>query len=339
MSNQPLISVIIPVYNVEKYLPRCLDSVVKQTYTNLEIILVDDGSTDSCPKICDKYAQKDKRIFVIHQTNSGLPAARNSGMDHMHGEFFTFIDSDDWVTPDYCQTLLNTITHTKTDVATANYTYAYEKDIKPSFCPQSGDKIFLTEEEILRFGFTYHHTAWLKLYRTSVCASLRFDPNYTLSEDLDFFFRLCKQIKSLAYTEAVLLYYYQHPTSLLRSVDVAGRKKILILYETIENYCKEKHFIKAQPLIRSFQLEYGCILAVLLIVDNTSFKNPDLQEIYSWVKKNKRDIFHLKSMQMLGHLFIRMFYFFPRLTACIFRTPVIKYPLKKIVLKRVLKAC
>ncbi|MDR3314701.1 MAG: glycosyltransferase, partial [Oscillospiraceae bacterium] len=95
-SNPLLISVIVPVYNVEPYLPKCLDSIVSQTYANLEIILVDDGSTDASGSICDAYAAKDERVRVIHQANGGVAAARNAGLDAAVGEYIQFVDSDDW---------------------------------------------------------------------------------------------------------------------------------------------------------------------------------------------------------------------------------------------------
>ena len=97
----PLISIIVPIYNVEPYLRRCLDSIIKQTYINLEIILVDDGSLDGCPQICDEYEAKDDRIVVIHKVNGGLSDARNVGLDACNGEYISFIDSDDWVSEKY----------------------------------------------------------------------------------------------------------------------------------------------------------------------------------------------------------------------------------------------
>ena len=105
----PLISVIVPIYNVEKYLARCVDSIVNQTYKNLEIILVDDGSPDRCPQMCDDYAEKDSRIKVVHKKNGGLSDARNAGMAVATGEYISFIDSDDWIETSMFELLLNNI--------------------------------------------------------------------------------------------------------------------------------------------------------------------------------------------------------------------------------------
>ena len=101
----PLISVVVPIYNVEKYLERCVESLRSQTYENLEIILVDDGSPDGCPAICDAYVKKDARIQVIHQVNAGLSRARNAGIDIAGGEYIAFVDSDDYVAPDFIESL------------------------------------------------------------------------------------------------------------------------------------------------------------------------------------------------------------------------------------------
>lgn len=105
----PMISVIVPIYNVEKYLARCVDSIVNQTYKNLEIILVDDGSPDRCPQVCDDYAEKDSRIKVVHKKNGGLSDARNAGMAVATGEYISFIDSDDWIETSMFELLLNNI--------------------------------------------------------------------------------------------------------------------------------------------------------------------------------------------------------------------------------------
>ncbi|GMO37902.1 MAG: hypothetical protein Ta2B_17610 [Termitinemataceae bacterium] len=113
----PVISVIIPVYNVEHYLRRCLDSVLAQTFTDFECILIDDGSPDKSPAICDEYAKKDSRFVVIHQANAGVSAARNAGLDIAQGEWITFVDSDDWIEPDMLRVLYQNAVKHQSDVS------------------------------------------------------------------------------------------------------------------------------------------------------------------------------------------------------------------------------
>lgn len=100
LTNSPKLSIIVPVFRVEQFLNKCVDSILNQTYRNLEVILVDDGSTDNCPRICDEYSQADPRVRVIHKKNGGLCSARNAGLDIATGEYVTFVDSDDWIEPD-----------------------------------------------------------------------------------------------------------------------------------------------------------------------------------------------------------------------------------------------
>lgn len=124
--SQPLISIVVPIYKVEPYLRRCVDSIVSQTYANLEIILVDDGSPDECPKICDEYAAKDKRIVVIHKENGGLSDARNAGIDIHTGEYISFVDSDDYVEPNYVDILLKKTLANSCDFVIADYQQSQE---------------------------------------------------------------------------------------------------------------------------------------------------------------------------------------------------------------------
>ena len=121
-----MISIIVPIYNVEKYLPQCLDSLVSQTYKDIEIILVDDGSLDHCPEICDAYAEKDARIVVIHQKNRGVAAARNAGLKDARGECVGFVDPDDWVSPDMYGAMLEAMQAAQAELAICGYTYCHE---------------------------------------------------------------------------------------------------------------------------------------------------------------------------------------------------------------------
>ena len=119
--NKPLISVVVPVYNVEQYLKKCLDSIIKQKYNNLEIIIVNDGSTDNSQKICQEYVKKDKRIKLITQKNQGLSAARNTGIDNAHGKYISFVDSDDYLDLEFINELYNTIIENKSDISACDF--------------------------------------------------------------------------------------------------------------------------------------------------------------------------------------------------------------------------
>ena len=127
VSKNPLISIIVPVYNVEEYLDKCVESIVNQTYKNIEVILVDDGSPDNCPKMCDDWAKKDKRIKVIHKKNGGLSDARNKGIDESKGEYLSFVDSDDYITDNYVELLYNIISKEHADISMAKQYVVYPK--------------------------------------------------------------------------------------------------------------------------------------------------------------------------------------------------------------------
>ena len=120
-----LVSVIVPVYKVEFYLSECIESILKQTYQNLEIILVDDGSPDDCGSICDKYAQQDKRIKVFHKNNEGLSEARNYGIERATGDYLSFVDSDDWIEPDMFETLVSVVVVNDSDIVCCGYYREY----------------------------------------------------------------------------------------------------------------------------------------------------------------------------------------------------------------------
>lgn len=192
---EELVSVIVPVYNVEKYLSQCLDSIIHQTYKNLEIILVNDGSTDGSGKICDDYAAKDGRIKVIHQENGGLSDARNKGLDLMTGQFVTFVDSDDYLENNCIHTLYTYACTCKTDISIGKFVEFEENTSQFLFHNHlnNGNKIeFLTGDQCLerhhKYFLSIFVTAWAKLYRTSLfndsnpCKKIRY-PLGVLHED------------------------------------------------------------------------------------------------------------------------------------------------------------
>lgn len=184
------ISVIIPIYNVEKFLRQSVDSAINQTYKNLEIILVDDGTKDSCDKICDEYAKIDSRIRVIHQENGGLSAARNAGLDIATGKYVMFLDADDFLEPNSCEVLYNEIEKRQADFVVGNYIHVTYDGIKwdnPLFDPSLYDNFKLSITDYSKSFFVMNSVVWNKIFRRDFIEKyhLRFIPR-ALAEDAIF---------------------------------------------------------------------------------------------------------------------------------------------------------
>ena len=176
-SQTPLISVIIPVYNVENYLEKCIESLVSQTYHNLEIILVDDGATDCCPQLCDTWALKDSRIIVIHKTNGGLSDARNAGMQLAKGEYIAFIDSDDWIETEAFQKMLNRMIEDNSDVVSCGVKWVSESGKLLSEVSVAKNEVIdmhTAVSEIISDGKLKQHV-WNKLYKRNLIADIPFE--------------------------------------------------------------------------------------------------------------------------------------------------------------------
>lgn len=199
------ISVIVPVYKVEPYLRKCVGSILAQTYQNLEIILVDDGSPDNCGAICDEYAKQDSRITVIHKPNSGLSDARNAGLDCATGEYITFVDSDDWIDPQHVSALYTSLQE-GADIAVSDIRRVNSNhDLICTFCFQQKDDIVY--ESV--FGYV-----WNKLYRRSVVENARFSINYI--EDVIFNLQIhCTNKPRYAFTNSASYNYLLRENSLL----------------------------------------------------------------------------------------------------------------------------
>ena len=162
-----LISVIVPIYKVEKYLRKCVESILSQTHTNLEIILVDDGSPDNCGAICDEYAKQDARIKVIHKPNGGLSDARNAGLDIMTGEYVAFVDSDDWIGPRMYETLLQMLKLFQADIAIGGVADELEQNGKVTTVKVTNYRekpFYESATEAMHSFFTTAWAAWDKLY-------------------------------------------------------------------------------------------------------------------------------------------------------------------------------
>ena len=215
-----LISVIVPVHNIEQYLPKCLECIERQTYRNLEIILVDDGSTDGSGKICDEYAARDSRARVIHQANKGLWATRNAGQDEAHGDYLWFPDGDDYFHYDFLRLMHAAITDGE------GYDLAICGMKTTTHSHESCDHVFQgqwtvhTSVSLFPRVFTDAPwpNVWNKLYRTSSIHDLKARP-YRFAQDLDFNIRVFIQIKTVVHTEEALYYWVQHGRQISRKAN------------------------------------------------------------------------------------------------------------------------
>lgn len=216
----PLISVIVPIYNVEKYLKRCVDSILSQTYKNLEILLIDDGSPDACGMICDQYAKKDFRIKVIHKKNGGLSDARNAGLEMASGDYITCIDSDDWISNYYVSNLYKAIVKDDADVSISGFVCAYEDKmeqlnkvltvdtLETYKCLSSHDCI-----ERMLYQNEVEVSAWGKLYKKHIIQDLRY-PVGKLYEDIPVTYECMKQSKKVAVVNNIDYFYFQRKNSI-----------------------------------------------------------------------------------------------------------------------------
>ena len=225
-----LLSVIVPVYNVEPYLKQCIESIIHQTYTYLEIILVDDGSTDNSGTICDTYASQDSRIKVIHQHNGGLSAARNRGIDEATGDYIAFVDSDDFLDLTMYSVLVDALEQHQLDIIECNaFRYKSENNIKSY--KNDGELVIYNHDEALKLslcdGFT---AAWNKLYKRSVIDTVRF-PIGRKFEDSATSYLIMHNAQKIGHIDTCLYYYRLNPNSITQtSFDAKSRWDFVLGY-------------------------------------------------------------------------------------------------------------
>lgn len=212
---EKIVSVIVPVFRAEKYLSRCLNSICAQTYCNLEIILIDDGSPDNSGIICDDYAAKDNRIRVIHKQNAGVSAARNDGLDVATGEFITFVDSDDYIAPEMYGTLVRMIESENADIAICGFAKERTPGKFESYWKE-GISLTLSLQEQLECLLTnkyYCCSCGEMLFRSNVISEIRFDTTKKHNEDLLFIYEVMKSTRKAVYTSEPFYYYCNNQES------------------------------------------------------------------------------------------------------------------------------
>lgn len=226
-----LISIIVPVYKVEAFLEKCILSLINQSYTNLEIILVDDGSPDHCGDICDEWAKKDSRIKVIHKQNGGLSDARNAGIDIATGKYISFVDSDDWLSLDYYEILYDQIIMYNAKIAASGIVWVYDENDNNIHGKKMETKMYSAEEalETIQSNEGFFAVAWNKLYYRELFDDIRY-PYGLIHEDEFVTYRLIAKAKTLTLCQKAKYFYRQRQGSIMATLDCQKEKNVLDAY-------------------------------------------------------------------------------------------------------------
>lgn len=241
-SNDTLVSIVVPVYGTEAYLPSCIDSICNQSYKNIQIILVDDQSPDRCPEICDSYAQKESRILVVHQENKGVSGARNTGMCHASGEYIMFVDSDDMLPSDAVEVLLRDACNFGADIVSGMANRIDEEGRLISPCANVGCAVFRDEHSLVLSlqGNENTNSVWAKLFKAAFIRDIHFEEGKNINEDGFYMFQCYLKKPILVQHNVVVYHYISRPGS--GSRQVFSDKYLSMLY-----FCdRKKELIAAQ---------------------------------------------------------------------------------------------
>jgi glycosyltransferase involved in cell wall biosynthesis len=263
----PKVSLVVPIYKVEKYLPRCVDSIIKQTYSNIEVILVDDGSPDNCGKMADQYAEKDPRIQAVHKENGGLSDARNYGMQYVTGEYTLFVDSDDWLDSKMIEELVNKSLEYQADVVQSAFYYAYDDYLlfDNRYYSKNEPPIVLDNKSLMAelvINERVKNFAWGKLYRTEMIQDLPFEKG-VLFEDVFWAHHVMQRVNKYVLLHEPLFYYYQRDDSIvstytLRNLDmIKGLKQ---RHRFIEKHYKDLMYESFKVILKTNLIHYNLLL-------------------------------------------------------------------------------
>lgn len=308
----PLISVIVPVYKVEQYLNRCIESIVKQTYKNLEIILVDDGSPDNCPNMCDNWAEKDSRIKVIHKRNGGLSSARNAAMNVITGDYVGFVDSDDYLEHSFYNTLLNELVSADADIVDVGYKYVdtnYNHIKTTLYPPKIIEKDMLISNFIT--GTEFDAAVWNKLYKRNVIGGIRFDESVKIGEDVIFNYSVLKNANRICVMNIALYNYLFRNDSISHTVNVPYLTRYF-MYRNIFEAEKDNKYNYHNCLYKFQNVLFVC-LRELLKSKNSDFIAQLYPEMIDEVKQYSDTILSLDDLSRENRLSIKAINISPKL--------------------------
>lgn len=298
----PLISVIVPVYKAEKYLRRCVDSLLAQTFQDFEVLLVDDGSPDRSGEICDEYARTDSRVRVFHKENGGVSSARNVGLDNIKGDWVAFVDSDDWVDRDY---LSIEACYSDADVIEKSFCVINEtSDIIR--CHKVRRQIISGKEQFYRYYVNKRNNAlWNKLIASHLLRNARFDVKVSIGEDFLFFLSMIEKISKYAFSSEGCYFYALHSESAMSKLSNQTDKKICMTWENMDSV---KALTNRNEL---YYLQLGIIYGtyIPLLFYNYKYLNQDGKcKFYHLLKKMRyEDLKFLFWGNKLKLLFLKFF--------------------------------
>ena len=299
-----LISVIMPVYNAEKYVKRALDSILNQTLREIEVLCVDDGSTDQSLGICQEYAAKDSRIKVFHKENSGSGAARNVGLRHADAEYITFIDVDDWIEPEMYAILYSQAVSCNADISIIGYTKDTGALSEEMVNKQSIEKCIYTSEELIRYAFirdeykNFGAYVWNKLFKRSLLLEkeneILFDEKPIRGDDVHFYAQAALRAKNAVYSDKCMYHYVQREDSFTHAILLEKDDGILRAYEMIIKLCEENNITEDTiRWIRRFYAYHASLLAERAIkVENREklleYKNAIRKYLADYIETNRQ---------------------------------------------------
>jgi glycosyltransferase involved in cell wall biosynthesis len=313
-----LISVIIPVYNVEKYLKRCIDSIINQTYRNLEIILIDDGSNDNSSNICDEYQNRDNRIIVIHKKNGGLSSARNQGMLAVKGDYVCFVDSDDWIDSNFIEYLYCAMKENNSQIVECLFKKTTCNNLNQSKLKYTDikNKNFFGDECFIEFikGNIFKQTVWNKLYSFKLIQNISFEEG-RLHEDEFWTYQVFAKAKRVTYLNYIGYYYFQRDESIMGS---AFSEKNMDGFDARcrrLNYVRDNYANVYQSELFNFLI--SCIYFYTRIYENNF---PSKQKYLMLVKEKYRKAFKLLNFEELTlkkKIWLISFFLIPNIYCCI----------------------
>lgn len=291
---QDLITIVIPVYKVEKYLKKCIESIINQTYKKLEIILIDDGSPDNCGKICNEYAKNDQRIKVIHKENGGLSSARNAGIDIATGDYITFVDSDDYITEDYVEYMYKILKQNNVKMSTCETKIIYEE--KETEQKEQKEDIQVLSARDLFYNILFDKksdvSAYSKLYALDLFKDIRY-PNGVVYEDTATTYKLIEKCDRIAVGSKKCYYYFTRQGSISK---IKGFNKNELDYikntEEMLDYLKNK-YPDLEEAINRYELYANFRILRLLVFTKPRDKEME-KKIFSKIKSNRKEVFKYK---------------------------------------------